>query len=111
MPTNSIVDRYFASVRQRDLEALCALYVNEAVLCLPDGRELQGVAAIRAMYESLFAAQAPSPTPVNIIASERAVAVELEIRLPNGAKRRTANFFTIGASGLIERLSIYARSA
>ncbi len=109
MSKSRLADQYFSSVRVRNLDSLCALYAADAVLALPDGRELIGAEAIREMYRGLFASQAPSPTPVNVIVGDKAVAAELEIRLPNDEIRRTANFFYLNAAGLIERLSIYAR--
>lgn len=109
MSNNDLANRYFSCVKNRELDSLCALYVNDAELVLPDGREFFGVAAIREMYSSLFAAQAPSPTPVHVVVGDGSVAAELEIRLSNGDIRRTANFFSLDSKGLIKRLSIYAR--
>lgn len=109
MNKSDLANQYFSSVKNRDLESLCALYIDDAELVLPDGRELLGIAAIREMYSGLFASQAPSPTPVHVVIGEGAVAAELEIRLPNGDIRRTANFFSLNDAGLIKRLSIYAR--
>jgi hypothetical protein len=62
------------------------------------------------MYSKLFAAMSPSPTPLAVIAGARGVATEIEARLPDGTVRRTANFFHFNSEGLIERLSVYARS-
>ncbi len=109
MRNSDLANRYFSSVKHQDLDSLCALYSADAELILPDGRELLGVEAIREMYRGLFASQAPSPTPVHIVVSAGSVAAELEIRLPNGDIRRTANFFSLDSQGLIKRLSIYAR--
>lgn len=109
MSDSSLANQYFSSVKNRDLDSLCALYVNEAQLVLPDGRELFGVEAIRDMYRGLFASQAPSPNPIHVVVSEQSVAAELEIHLPNGDIRRTANFFHLDDAGLIKRLSIYTR--
>jgi ketosteroid isomerase-like protein len=106
---HELVDRYFASIRSQDLDGLIAFYAEGATLTLPDGRELAGVAAIRAMYSSLFAAQAPSPRPIAVIAGEHGVAAEIEATLPNGTVRRTANFFHLESDGRIKRLNIYAR--
>lgn len=109
MNIHGLADRYFSCVRTHDLDGLCAMYTADAVLLLPDNRELIGVEAIREMYRGLFSSQAPSPTPVNIIVGEHSVAAELEIRLPNGDIRRTANFFSLDDANFIKRLSIYAR--
>jgi hypothetical protein len=103
------VDRYFANMRARDLEGLVKLFAQDATFILPDGRELSGVAAIHDMYGKLFAATAPVPTPLAVIAAAHGVATEIEARLPNGTIRRTANFFHFNDEGLIQRLSVYAR--
>lgn len=109
MSNGNLAQQYFSSIKNRDLDSLCALYRDDAELVLPDGRELFGVNAIREMYNGLFGAQAPSPTPIHIVVGDSSVAAELEIRLPNGDIRRTANFFSLDSDGLIKRLSIYAR--
>ena len=104
-----VVERYFASMRARDIEGLVKLFAADAMFILPDGRELSGSAAIHEMYNKLFAAMAPSPTPLAVIAAEHGIATEIEARLPNGTIRRTANFFHFNEDGLIKRLSVYAR--
>jgi hypothetical protein len=104
------VDRYFSGMRERNLEGLTKLFAQDATFILPDGRELPGVPAIREMYTKLFAAMPPSPTPLAVIAGPHGVAVEIEARLPDGSVRRTANFFHFNEKGLINRLSVYARS-
>jgi ketosteroid isomerase-like protein len=106
---HELVDRYFANIRNKDLDSLIAFFAPSATMTLPDGRELAGVVAIRTMYSSLFAAQSPSPRPITVIAGEHGVAAEIEATLPNGTVRRTANFFHLESDGKIKRLSIYAR--
>jgi ketosteroid isomerase-like protein len=105
----NLVDRYFAHMRERNLVGLAKLFAEDATFTLPDGRELSGVAAIQEMYTKLFAAMAPSPTPLAVIAGAQGVATEIEARLPDGTVRRTANFFHFNTGGLIQRLSVYAR--
>lgn len=109
MNINQLAAQYFSSVRNQNLDSLCALYVADAVLAIPDGTELIGVAAIRNMYASLFANQAPSPTPINVVVGDNMVTAELQIQLPNGDIRHTANFFHLNSEGLIKRLNVYAR--
>jgi ketosteroid isomerase-like protein len=104
-----VVDRYFANMRERDIEGLVRLFAADATFILPDGRELSGSTAIHDMYSKLFAAMAPSPTPLAVIAAAHGIATEIEARLPNGTIRRTANFFHFNEDGLIQRLSVYAR--
>jgi hypothetical protein len=77
---------------------------------LPDGRELLGAAAIREMELAVFAASPPMPTPVAIVAGENSVAVEIEVRLPNGQLLKFANFFHLNDEGRIQRLSVYRKS-
>ena len=110
MNRDELVERYFANIRNHELDALIAFFAMDATMTLPDGREFAGVAAIRTMYSGLFAAQSPSPRPVAVIAGIHGAAAEIEVRLPNGTVRRTANFFHLDSAGLIERLSIYARA-
>jgi hypothetical protein len=105
-----MVDRYFANMRERDIEGLVKLFAQDATFILPDGREVSGSAAIRDVYSELFAAMAPSPRPLAVIAAAHEIATEIEARLPNGTIRRTANFFHFDGNGLIKRLSVYARA-
>jgi hypothetical protein len=105
----TLAERYFAHMRSRDLDGLASLFTAEAVVALPDGREVAGLAAIRGMYQHIWGAGAPSPTPLASIAGPDGVATEIEARLPDGSSRRTANFFYLGADGRIVRLSIYKR--
>jgi ketosteroid isomerase-like protein len=103
------VERYFASIRQRNLDGLTELVAADATLTLPDGRDLSGLAAIRDMYARLFAAVAPAPTPGEVLAGVQRAAAEIEAQLPDGTVRRTANFFYFNGEGLITRVSIYSR--
>jgi hypothetical protein len=106
----SLVERYFAHMRARELDDLAALFAEDAVITLPDGRDVAGLAAIRGMYQHIWTSGAPSPTPLATIAGPNGAATEIEAKLPDGSSRRTANFFHIGTDGRITRLSIYRRS-
>src|SRR5262249_12588239 len=77
-----LADRYFAHMRGRDLDGLAGLFADDAVVILPDGREVAGLAAIRGMYQHILAAGAPTPTPLETIAGPSAAATEIEGRLP-----------------------------
>lgn len=103
------IDRYFASMRNCDIDTLVSLFAEGAVMVLPDGRELKGTASIRAMYEQLFTTGAPSPTPLVAVVGAGGSATEIEARLEDGSTRQTANFFHFDDDGLIRRLSIYKR--
>jgi hypothetical protein len=111
MDPTEITERYFASIRARDLEGLIALYAEDACFTLPNGREFNGVDAIREMHRSVFAAGGPNPTPLKSIAGASSIAVEIEARLPDGTARRTANFYYLNAVGRIQGLSVYMRGA
>lgn len=99
--------RYFASVRAKDLDALAALYAEDGVLILPDGREFAGVDAIIQVQRGVFAAASPQPQTSEPIVTGNMAAVQVAAHLPDGSVRRTANFFTLGEDGRILRLSIY----
>ncbi|CAN7488140.1 nuclear transport factor 2 family protein [Phenylobacterium sp. LjRoot225] len=109
MNPNQLADRYFDCMRGRDLEGMVALFTKDAVIVLPDGKEVAGVASIQGMYQYIMGANAPTPQPQATITGPNAVAVEIEARLGDGVSRRTANFFHLDADGQIVRLSIYKR--
>ena len=109
MHPKDLPNHYFPSVRARDIERFMALFAEDAVMILPDGRELSGAPAIRAMELAVFATGAPMPTPVAIVADEHSVAVEIEVRLANGQLLNFANFFHLNDEGRIKRLSVYRK--
>lgn len=110
MDINHLADQYFSNIRNRNLDGLIAFFSENATMLLPDGQVLAGAAAIREMYSGLMANHAPSPVPVTTINGENMIAAEIEIHLPDGRIRRTANFFHLNNDGLIQRLHVYARS-
>lgn len=110
MTPADVAERYFASVRAHDLNGLVALYAEDACFALPNGREFNGIDAIREMHRSVFAAGGVIPTPLASITGTSSIAVEIEARLPDGTVRRTANFYYLNAAGRIQRLSVYMRS-
>ena len=104
-----LVERYFAHMRGRDLDGLSSLFTEDAVAVFPDGREVAGLSSIRGMYQHIFGAGAPTPTPLATIVGAHGAATEIEAQLPDGSIRRTANFFHLDAEGRIVRLSVYKR--
>jgi ketosteroid isomerase-like protein len=110
MHPKDLPNHYFSSVRARDIDRFMALFAEDAVMILPDGREVVGTAAIRKMELAVFAASPPMPTPVAIVAAEHSVAVEIDVGLPNGQLLKFANFFHLNADGRIQRLSVYRKS-
>ncbi|WP_084197061.1 YybH family protein [Solimonas soli] len=110
MDPTAVTERYFASIRARDLDALVHIYADDASFTLPNGKQFAGVAAIRELHRSVFAAGGPVPTPVARVVGHHSIAVEIEARLPDGSVRHTANFYELNAQGRIQRLSVYCKS-
>lgn len=109
MNPQRVIERYFESIRARDIDALSALYADDATFHLPNGNSFAGIAAIRDMHLGVFAAGSPFPNPVSQVIAEASAAVEIEARLADGSIRHTANFFYLNADGRIQRISVYAR--
>jgi ketosteroid isomerase-like protein len=97
-------------MRTRNIEDLMALYAEDATFVLPNGKEASGIAAIRELHQRVFSAAAPMPAPQATIVGDTAVAVEIEAQMPDGTRRRTANFYHLNGQGRIQRLSVYMRS-
>lgn len=110
MNPKEVAERYFAAIMARNIEDLIALYAKDATFVLPDGRESKGVAAIRKTHQSVFDSGSPMPAPQAMIVGDAAIAVEIEARMPDGTRRRTANFYHLNSQGRIQRLSVYMRS-
>lgn len=111
MSIEQVVEAYFGGMRARDIAGLTALYAQDATFILPDGREFNGVAAIGAMHEGVFAAGAPVPSIEAKIVGDNSAAVEVEARLPDGTSRFTTNHFYLDAAGKIARLNVYMKGA
>ena len=106
IPTE-LAERYFAAVRAKDIDAFVALFAEDAHFILPGGQTFEGKDAIRETQTKVFAAGAPFPTPLTIIAGDGGLAVEVEARLPDGTVRRTVNLYTLAEDGRIARLSVF----
>jgi ketosteroid isomerase-like protein len=109
MNIQDVVNRYFDSIRSRNIDNLSALYADDVTFTLPNGEEFSGKAAICEMHQGVFTAGAPVPTPQSMVLSDKSAAVEIEARLPDGTTRRTANFYYLNDAGKIQRLSVYMR--
>jgi uncharacterized protein (TIGR02246 family) len=107
---NQVAERYFASVRARDIEAFMALFAPDATFILPDGRIVTGQADIRKMESAVFENGAPFPTPNTIVVSKDTVAVQIDVRVPSGAVLKMANFYHLNDEGLIKTLSVYRQA-
>jgi hypothetical protein len=104
---NEMAERYFASVRARDIEAFMLLFAPDATLTLPDGRIISGLVNIRKMESETFEKGAPYPTPTAIVSSKNAIAVQIDVRVPSGSILKMANFYRLDDAGLIKSLSVY----
>jgi ketosteroid isomerase-like protein len=109
MTPTELAEQYFTVMRRRDLDGVIALFADDSVMILPDGKEVEGRAALRELYARIFWDNAPTPAPVATIAGADSAACEIETRLGDGSLRRTANFFHLDAAGRIVRLSVYKR--
>ena len=107
MTMQDTTDRYFAAMRAQDLDAFLALFADAATIVWPDGRAVEGKAAIRAAYAQLFSMPSNNPAPGPVMAGPRCCAAEVRSRLPDGSERRTINVFAFGEDGLMTRMSSY----
>jgi len=103
------VDGYFAAIRAKDIDALMALYAENARFTLPNGKVAEGKAAIRATHAAVFAAGAPFPTPGARFVGAEGIAVEIEAALPDGSVRHTTNHYRFDDGGRIASLGVYMR--
>jgi len=102
-----IADRYFAAMRAQDLDALLALFDEAAVIVWPDGRAIEGKAAIREIYARMFQNPSNNPAPRTLMSGPDSFAVQVDSRLPDGTARRTINVFRRAPNGLIARMDSY----
>jgi uncharacterized protein (TIGR02246 family) len=111
MNIEQVIDSYFAAMRARDPEAAKALYAEDATFILPDGRAFTGRETIGGMHAHVFTSGAPVPFPGLRIIGERAAAVEVEAKLPDGTSRFTTNHYSFDEAGRIVRLNVYMKGA
>ncbi len=110
MNTEHLARTYYRKVNAKDLEGLLALFADDAVFILPDGRQVSGVAEIRQMYERVFAHGGPQPQPVSFVAADHGVAAEVQVHLSDGTVRRMASFFQAGADEKFTSVGVYQRN-
>ncbi len=103
------VDSYFAAVRAKDIDALMALYAEDASFTLPNGKSFTGKDAIRGVHQSVFDSGSPLPNPGARYVGAEGIAVEIEARRPDGSVRNTTNHFRFDEAGKIRSLGVYAR--
>lgn len=111
MTPDELAGRYFTCIRAKDIDGLMELYEDDATFILPDGRELQGKAAICEMQSAVFSSAAPFPTPGARVSDDNGIAVEIAARLPDGTIRNTLNFYRLSGKGLIQQLNVYMRGS
>jgi ketosteroid isomerase-like protein len=109
MTGDNLRNDYFKAMRSGDLDAVLALFDDNATVVLPDGRERAGRAALAEMYAGIFSMSRPEPSPGVITGAGDYWAVEVTTRLPDGRARNTANFFYLNDRGLIARMHSYSR--
>jgi len=106
-----IAEAYFAAVRARDVDAFVTLFAPDAAYIMPNGKEYRGHAEIREVQSHVFASGSPVPTPLFMTVGDKAIAVEVEARLPDGTSRFTANHYRLDDAGRIARLSVFMKTA
>ena len=107
MTEQDIADRYFAAMRTQDLAALLAVFDESGVIVWPDGRTIEGTAAIRETYARLFQHPSNNPAPGAPMIGPESFAVEVASRFDSGETRRTTNVFRLAGNGLIARMDSY----
>ncbi len=105
----STVEGYFEAVRAKDIDALMALYADDATFTLPNGKSFSGRDDIRALHQSVFASGSPFPTPGARFSGAEGIAVEIAAQLPDGSVRNTTNHYRFNDAGKIISLGVYAR--
>jgi hypothetical protein len=102
-----IADRYFAAMRTQDLTALLAVFDEAGIIVWPDGRRIEGKAAIREIYTHLFQNPSNNPAPGTLMIGPESFSVEVASRFDSGETRRTINVFRLTVGGLIARMDSY----
>lgn len=110
MNSEHLARTYYRKVNAKDIDGLLALFTDDAVFTLPDGRRVEGTPAIRAMYERVFEAGGPQPQPVTFIAAIHGVAVEVEVHLADGSMRQMASFFQLSSDDKFVSVGVYTRT-
>lgn len=103
------VDGYFQAIRGKDIDALMALYAEDASFTIPDGRSFRGKDAIRAAHLGVFASGSPFPTPGARFDGPEGIVVEIAAQLADGSIRNTANHYRFDGAGKIAALVAYVR--
>jgi 3-hydroxyisobutyrate dehydrogenase-like beta-hydroxyacid dehydrogenase len=103
------VDGYFEAVRTKNIDALMALYADDATFILPNGKSFSGKDEIRQMHLSVFASGSPFPNPGPRFSGAEGIAVEIAAQLPDGSVRNTTNHYRFDDVGKIRALGVYGR--
>jgi len=103
------VERYFAAVRAKDLDAFVALFAPDAAYSPPNGKVFTGHDEIREFQTMVFGSGSPFPTAKAFFVSPEGIAAEVEAKLPDGTVRQTTNHYRFDEAGRIASLTVYAR--
>lgn len=107
MTQQQIADRYFDAMRRQDMEMLLSVFAEDGVIVWPDGRMIEGKAAIRQVYERLFQSPSNNPAPGALMIGPDRFSVPVESHFDSGETRRTINIFRLDGDGLIARMDSY----
>jgi ketosteroid isomerase-like protein len=100
----SVAERYFTAIRERDGQALRALFAPDAELVSAAGT-FRGPDEIARFYEETAFPVASDPRPGPFVVDGDRLATEIELQLGD-SRTKVADFFTI-ADGSIRRLVVY----
>ena len=103
------VEAYFNAVRSKDLDAFVALFADDAVYSVPNGKTMIGPAEIREFQAMVFGSGSPFPTLQGLFVAPEGVVAEVEAALPDGSRRQTTNHYRFNAAGKIANLKVYTR--
>lgn len=107
MREQKVADRYFAAMRAQDVAALLDVFDVAGIIVWPDGRRIEGHAAIRDTYSRLFEHPSNNPAPGTLMIGPESFACEAASRFASGETRRTTNVFRLSEGGLIARMDSY----
>lgn len=107
MTPQTIADRYFAAMREQKLDLLLSVFDDGGIIVWPDGRMIEGKAAISDIYARLFQSPSNNPAPATLMIGPESFAVEVASRFDDGTTRRTTNVFRLTSEGLVARMDSY----
>ena len=91
MLPRDLPNHYFPSVRARDIDGFISLFAEDATMILPDDRTI-GAPAIREMDCAVSLPVRQCLLRLRSSQTRISVAVEIEVRLPNGQPPKVCEF-------------------